>query len=130
MKEIYISLLNCKNRLIQMEPTASMFLPLFGEDRVTKKNLPAYSEWAKGSRVIDIITSNGELAPNYAFIKNARRQPVFYQLQNIKNHLKSSFMSIYKTADMRQIRETCPFNIYGRIVYKSKKKVQHTTTHF
>ena len=30
-------------------------------------------------------------------------------------------MDTYKTADMRQIRETCPFNIYGRIVYKSKK---------
>ena len=59
--------------------------------------------------------------PNDAFIKNARRQPVFYQLQTIKNCLKPSFIDTYKTADLRQTRETCPFNIYGRIVYKAKK---------
>ena len=121
IKDINISLLNCKNKIILMEPTSSLFLPLFGEERVTKNSLPAYCEWAIGSRVINIITSDSELAPNDAFIKNARRQPVFYQLQNIKNCLKTSFMDTYKTADMRQIRETCPFNIYGRIVYKSKE---------
>ena len=48
-------------------------------------------------------------------------QPVFYQLQTIKNVLKPSFIDIFKTADLRQTRETCPFNIYGRIVYKAKK---------
>ena len=121
MREIYISLLNCKNKIIQMEPTSSLFLPLFGEERVTKNSLPAYCEWAIGSRVLDIITSDGKLAPNNAFIKNARRQPVFYQLQNIKNCIKTSFIDIYKAADLRQTRETCPFNIYGRIVYKAKK---------
>ena len=74
-----------------------------------------------GARVFDIITSDGNLAPNDAFIKNARRQPLFYQLQNIKNCIKTSFIDIYKAADLRQTWETCPFNIYGRIVYKAKK---------
>ena len=97
MREIYISLLNCKKRIIQIEPTSALFLPLFGEERVTKNSLPAYCEWAISSRVIDIITSDGELAPNDAFIKNACRQPVFYQLQNIKNCLKTSFIDTYKT---------------------------------
>ena len=104
-----------------MEPTSPLFLPLFGEEIFIKNSLPAYCEWAMGSRVIDIITSDGELAPNDAFIKNARRQPVFYQLQTIKNCLKTSFIDTYKAAYMRQTRETCPFNIYGRIVYKAKK---------
>ena len=89
MRWIYISLLNSKNKIIQMEPTSSLFLPLFGKERVTKNSLPAYCEWAIGSRVIYIITSDGELAPTEAFIKYARRQPVFYQLQNIKNCLKT-----------------------------------------
>ena len=119
MKQIYISLLKCKENFIKMEPTSSLFLPLFGEARVFKNNIPAYCEWAIGARVIDIITT--QLAPNDAHIKNARRQPVFYQLPTIKNQLKPEFIQIYKNADMRQIRETCPFNIYGRIVYKSKK---------
>ena len=121
MKEIYISLLNCKKKIIEMEPTSALFLPLFGEERVTQNNLPAYCEWAMGSRAIDIITLDGELAPNDAFIKKAHRQPVFYQLQNIKNCLKTSFIDTYKAADLRQTRGTCPFNIYGRTVYKAKK---------
>ena len=74
-----------------------------------------------GSIVFDIISSDGIFILNDAFVKNARRQPVFYQLQNIKNSTKSSFIDIYNTADLRQTRETCPFNIYGRIVYKAKK---------
>ena len=36
MKQIYISLPNCKNKIIQMEPTSALFLPLFGESRTTK----------------------------------------------------------------------------------------------
>ena len=60
MKQIYISLLNCKNKIIQTELTSALFLPLFGESRVTKDNCPAYCEWAVGSRVIDIINSEGE----------------------------------------------------------------------
>ena len=121
MKEIYISLLKCKKNLIQIEPTSSLFLPLFGKERITKNNIPAYCEWAIGARVIDIITTDGQLAPNESYIKNARRQPVFYQLPTIKNLLKPTFLDIYKAADLRQTRETCPFNIYGRIVHKSKK---------
>ena len=58
---------------------------------------------------------------NDAFFKNARRQPVFYQLQRIKTCIKTSFIDKYKTGDLRKTRETCPFNIYGRIVYKAKK---------
>ena len=118
MKQIYISLLNCKNKIIQTEPTSALFLPLFGESRVTKDNCPAYCEWAVGSRVIDIITSDGEFISNDAFVQNARRQPVFFQLYDIKNRTKSSFTDEYKTADLRQTRETCPFNIYGRIIFK------------
>ena len=74
-----------------------------------------------GARAIDIITSDGNLAPSGSYIKNARRQPVFYQLQYIQDALKPTFQELHKKADMRQIRETNPFNIYGRIVHKSKK---------
>ena len=91
MKQIYISLLKCKDNFIQIEPTSS----LFGEARIIKNNIPAYCEWAIGARVIDIITTNGQLAPNDAHIKNARRQPVFYQLPTIKNLLKTEFTQIY-----------------------------------
>ena len=112
MKQIYISLLNCKNKLIQTEPTSALFLPLFGESRVTKDNLPAYCEWAIGSRVIYIIATDGKFIPNNAFIKNARRQPVFFQLTGITNHIKTSFIEEYNIADRRQTLEICPFDIY------------------
>ena len=118
MKQIYISLLNCKNKIIQIEPTSALFLPLFGESRVTKNNSPAYCEWAVGSRVIDIISSDGKFIPNDAFVKNSRRQPVFYQLYDIKNCTKASFIDEYNIADRRQTRETFPFNNYGKIVHK------------
>ena len=109
MKQIYISLLKCKDNLIQTEPTSSLFLPLFGEARIMKNNTPAYCEWTIGARVINIITSDGQFSPNESYIKNASRQPVFYQLPTIKNLLKPNLVEIYLYADMRQIRETCPF---------------------
>ena len=107
--------------LYKWNPPQHFSFLLFGEERITKRNLPAYCEWAIGARAIDIITSDGNLAPSGSYIKNARRQPVFYQLQSIQDALKPTFQDLYKSADMRQIRETNPFNIYGRIVYKSKK---------
>ena len=50
MKQIYISLLKCKSNLIEIDPTQSLFLPLFGEQRNTKNNIPALCEWAIGTR--------------------------------------------------------------------------------
>ena len=46
--------------------------------------------------------------------------PVDNQLISV-TCIKTSFNEEYKTADLRQTRETCPFNLYGRIVSKSKK---------
>ena len=96
MKEIYISHLNCKNKIIQIESTSALFLPLFGEPRVTKNSLPAYCEWAIGSRVIDIISSDGKFIPNNTFVKNP--------LYDIKKSTKTSLIDVYNTADLRQTR--------------------------
>jgi hypothetical protein len=120
-KQIYISLLNCKSNLIEMDPTQSLFLPLFGEHKTTKNNTPARCEWAMGSRMIDLFSSCSTFLPDTAFIKNARRQPSLFQISTLKNRVKPSYISIHKNAECRQLRETCPFNIYGRIVYKTKK---------
>ena len=67
---------------------------------------------------IDIINSEGEFVANDAFVQNAWRQPVFFQLYDIKTCTKSLFTAEYTTADLKQTRETCPFNIYGRIIFK------------
>ena len=120
MKQIYISLLNCKSNLIEMDPTQSLFLPLFGEHRTTKNNIPARCEWAMGSRMIDLFSSRSTFLPDNAFIKHARRQPSLFQISSLKNCLKPSFTNIHRNAENRQLRETCPFNIYGRIVFKTK----------
>ena len=37
IQQIYISLLNCKSSAIEIDPSHSLFLPLFGESRTTKK---------------------------------------------------------------------------------------------
>ena len=42
MKQIYISLLDCKSNLIEIEPEQALFLPIFGEHRV-KKITPLHS---------------------------------------------------------------------------------------
>ena len=59
MWQIYISLINCKSNIIEIDPTSSLFLPIYGEIRVTKINTPALSEWAIGARIIDVTTPNG-----------------------------------------------------------------------
>ena len=64
MKQIYFSLLNCKSNLI--DPTQSLFLPLFGEQRTTKNNIPALCGWAIGTRIIDLISTNGNFLPDHA----------------------------------------------------------------
>ena len=84
MKQIYISLLNCKYNLIEIDPTQSLFLPLFGEQRTTKNNIPALCEWAIGTRMIDLFSTHGNFLPDNAFIKHARRQPSLFQISSLK----------------------------------------------
>ena len=57
-----------------------------------------------GARAIDIMTSDGNMAPSGSYIKNARRQPVFYQLQHIQDVMKPTFQELYRVADLRQTR--------------------------
>ncbi len=73
MKQIYISLLHCKSNFIAIDPTQSLFLPLFGEHRVTKNNMPALCEWAIGTRMIDLLSANVNYLPEHAYIKHARK---------------------------------------------------------
>ena len=112
MKQVYISLLHCKSNLIEIDPTQSLFLPLFGEHRVTKNNMPALCEWAIGTRMIDLLSTNGNYLPDHAYIKHARRQPSQFQISSLKNRLKGIFNEIYNSAERRQLHEMNPFNIY------------------
>ena len=98
MRQIDISLINCKSNIIEMEPASSLFLPIFGESRVTKTNTPALCEWAIGARIIDVTTSNGEFIHEDVHIKNALRQPSSLQYFALKKHIKPSFRDIYKSA--------------------------------
>ena len=103
-----------------MDPAASLLLPIFGESRFTKSNTPALCEWTIGARIIDVITTNGEFIREQVHVKNALRQPSSLQYCALKNHIKPSFMDTYKHTDQKRICDTCPFNIYGKIVYKRK----------
>ena len=98
MKQVYISLLHCKSNLIEIDPTQSLFLPIFGEHRVTKNNTPALCEWAIGTRMIDLLSTNGNFLPDHAFIKHARRQPSQYQISSLKTRLKGIYNEIYNNA--------------------------------
>lgn len=68
-----------------MDPTQSLFLPLFGEQRTTKNNIPALCEWAIGTRMIDLPSTNGNFLTDHAFIKHACRQPSQFQISSKKN---------------------------------------------
>merc|ERR1712082_80063 len=61
MKQIYISLLDCKSNLIEIEPELALFLPIFGEHRAKKNNTPALCEWAIETRIIDLLSSSNEI---------------------------------------------------------------------
>lgn len=91
----------------------------------TKNNSPLLCEWAIGTGVIDLISPNGEFILNQVFVKNAHRQPNQFQISFLKNSLKSLYLDIYKNADQKQICETCPFNIYSRIIFKTKSVCSH-----
>ena len=125
MRQIYISLINCKSNIIEIDPTSSLFLPIYGESRVTKTNTPALSEWTIGARIIDVTTSNGKFIREDVHIKNALKQPSSLQYSALKNHIKPSFRDIYKSADTKRLQDNCPFNIYGPIVYKTKSRCSH-----
>ena len=120
MKQIYESLLECKAKLIETQPEQILFLPIFGEHRIRKNNSPALCEWAKGTRLIDLLSSSGEYIPNNAHIPNGLKQPSQLQITTLKKSLKTGYNEIYNNAVRKQIRETCPFNIYGRIIFRSK----------
>ena len=50
IREIYISLLNCKNKIIQLEPTSSLVLPLVKEESQKTASLPTVNgQWAQES---------------------------------------------------------------------------------
>merc|ERR1712082_202460 len=120
MKQIYSSLLECKAKLIEMQPEQILFLPIYGEHRVRKNNTPALCEWAKGTRVIDRLTTNGDLIPPKSHVPNALKQPSQNQSESLKNSLKTCFKEIYNNAVRQQTRDICSFNTYGRIIFKSK----------
>ena len=120
MKQIYSSLLECKSKLIETQPEQALFLPIYGEHRIRKNNSPALCEWAKGSRLIDLLSSNGDFISDNSHVPNALKQPSQLQIATLKNSLKTCYKDTYNNAVRRQIRETCPFNIYGRIIFKSK----------
>merc|ERR1712059_231342 len=99
MKEIYSSLLKCRSNLTEIDPKMSLFLPIFGEHRTTQNNIPAQCEWSIGSRVIDIITTNGNLISPGSHIKNALLQPSSLQFSALKIQFKRSLLDTYGLAD-------------------------------
>ena len=120
MRQIYISLLDCRSNLIEMDHSTSLFWPIFGKSIFTKKNCPALCEWIIGARIIDLITTNGQFIHEQSHVKNALKQPSSFQFNALKNQLKPSFLDTHKLTDHWWIRETSPFNIYGKIIYKSE----------
>ena len=70
--------------------------------------------------MIDLLSANGHFIPDCSHIQNAQRQPSQFQIGSLKNCLKPSFKTIYNDAVKWQLRETCPFNIYGRIIFRTK----------
>merc|ERR1712239_1676 len=66
------------------------------------------------------MTTNGDLTHADSHVPNALKQPSQAQNFSLKNSLKTCFKDIYKNAVRRQIRDTCLFNIYGRIIFKCK----------
>merc|ERR1712082_243757 len=98
MKQIYISLLDCKSNLIEIQPEQALFLTIFGEHRVKKNNTPALCEWAIGSRIIDLLSSNGNFISDHSHIPNAGKQPSQLQFASLKNSLKTCYKDVYNNA--------------------------------
>ena len=98
----------------------TLFLPIFGESRSTKNNISALSDLTIAARAIDLITSNGDFIHPNVHIKNALKQPSSFQFVALKKLFKVAFMDTFRQADYRKLCDTCAFNIYGHIVYKTK----------
>ena len=107
-------------KLSTHQSTNGLFLPIFGEHRVTKNNSPVLCEWATGTRMIDLLSADGNFIPDCSHIPNAQKQPTQFQIASLKSSLKPHFKDVYNNAVRRQLRETCPFNIYGRIIFRTK----------
>ena len=99
---------------------ASTLPPHLRQAQSKKNNSPALCEWAKGTQIVDLLSANGVFIHDDSHIPNARKQPSQFQIASLKNSLKKHYKYEYNNAVRQQIRETCPFNIYGRIIFKSK----------
>ena len=59
-REIYSSLLKCKQNLVRKDSMNILLCPVVGEPDIMKKNTQYTADWAEGLRVIDIIDTNSE----------------------------------------------------------------------
>ena len=103
MRQIYIALLKCRTKLIEIDPKMALFLPIYGESRTSQNNIPALSEWSLGARVIDIITTNGNFISPNSHVKNAQVQPSSLQYSALKVQFKRSFIDTYSNANKKKI---------------------------
>ena len=112
---------------MDLDPHVSLFLPVFGETR--RNNSPALSQWTLGVRAISLISSNENFIRPNKHVKNALKQPSSFEFAALKNQFKKSLLGIFRDANYKKMKDVCQFNIYWRIIYKSKSVCSYYYRH-
>ncbi len=119
MKQIYNSLLECKSKLIETQPEQALFLPIYGEHRIRKNNSPALCEWARGTRVIDLLSSNGNFVSDYSHIPNILNNHLNFRLLPSKIALKHALKiyTIMQSDDksMKHVLSTFMVELFSKV---------------
>ena len=73
---------------MDLEPKSSLFLPIYGEARSTRNNIPTVSTLTLGVRCINLISADGQFIEHREHIHNALKQPSSFEYIALKNCLK------------------------------------------
>ena len=87
LKEIYDSLLTCRQNLLKSDPLEFLTLPVNGEPYLTKNSTAMQQPWCENLTINDILDKNGNLKKTEEYPVGKR--PVFIKILLLKMHWES-----------------------------------------
>ena len=125
-RDIYDSLLTCRNNILFRYPSEYLSIPVNGEPFITKNKNPITQSWCEQLMIRDILDHQGDLKESKSY--NTLQKPILFELIAIHNAIGEYIDEYkYRCADnfAECIRGIGPcigiYNIYGRIVHKKAK---------
>ena len=127
-KDVYTSLLQCRNSVITTHPEESITLPINGEFQITRNNYPINQAWCKNETLNILLDRFGNFKNINDFL--GPKKPMHFEYLDLKKTLKSFIDSTFgdgrglDSGWLEKFRTKMGnFNLYGSIVTKKTRGV-------